>query len=77
MVSDMKTVYGISILTQRSGAVGFIVSASKHLPETDIWCIIYPLLTPFLKADISSINEEELMENAKTPVDSCEITLWD
>ncbi|KAJ8663211.1 hypothetical protein O0I10_001388 [Lichtheimia ornata] len=52
----------------RHGAVGFIVSASKHLPETDIWCIIYPLLTPFLKADISSINEEELMENAKTPL---------
>ncbi|KAI9313626.1 hypothetical protein BX666DRAFT_1978506 [Dichotomocladium elegans] len=52
----------------RHGVVGFIASASKHLPQTDIWCIIYPLLKPFLKTDIASITEQELIGNLKSPL---------
>ncbi|KAG0188811.1 Serine/threonine-protein kinase [Apophysomyces sp. BC1034] len=52
----------------RYGAVGFISSTAKHLPQTDIWCIIYPLLTPFLRSDIADINESELLENIKSPL---------
>ncbi|SAM00828.1 hypothetical protein [Absidia glauca] len=52
----------------RHGAIGFISSTTKHLPQTDRWCIIYPLLTPFLRSDIAEINEECLLDNVKSPI---------
>ncbi|KAI8337040.1 hypothetical protein BC941DRAFT_513702 [Chlamydoabsidia padenii] len=52
----------------RHGAIGFISSTIKHLPQTDRWCIIYPLLTPFLRSDIAEINEECLLDNVKPPI---------
>ncbi|KAI9246797.1 armadillo-type protein, partial [Helicostylum pulchrum] len=52
----------------RNGAVGFIASTAKHLPKTDIWCIVYPMIRPFLRSDIAEINEETLLENIETPV---------
>lgn len=55
-------------LTFYAGAISFIASAAKNLPQTDLWCIIYPLLTPFLQSDIADINERCLIENAKAPV---------
>ncbi|KAG1436929.1 hypothetical protein G6F57_020461 [Rhizopus arrhizus] len=54
----------------RDGSVGFISSAIKHLPETDVWCIVYPLLRPFLRSDIADINEELLLENIESPVNT-------
>ncbi|ORX62898.1 ARM repeat-containing protein [Hesseltinella vesiculosa] len=52
----------------RYGAVGFIASATKHLSQTDRWCIIYPLLKPFLRSDIAEISEQQILENAKSPI---------
>ncbi|KAH8550281.1 hypothetical protein BGW37DRAFT_79383 [Umbelopsis sp. PMI_123] len=52
----------------RYGAIGFIASTSKHLPQTDIWCIIYPLLTPFLISDVAELNELGLLENIRPPL---------
>ncbi|CAO3698380.1 unnamed protein product [Rhizopus stolonifer] len=52
----------------RDGSVGFISSAIKHLPETDVWCIIYPLIRPFLRSDIADVNEEALLGNMETPM---------
>jgi phosphoinositide-3-kinase regulatory subunit 4 len=52
----------------RYGAVGFISSTAKHLPKTDLWCIIYPLLRPFLRSDIADIDEPSILENMETPV---------
>ena len=52
----------------RYGAIGFIASTFKHLPQTDIWCIIYPLLTPFLISDVAELNEIGLLENIRSPV---------
>lgn len=52
----------------RYGVVGFISSTSKHLPKTDLWCIVYPLIRPFLRSDIADINEESLLQNMETPV---------
>lgn len=52
----------------RFGAVGFIASTSKHLPKTDLWCIVYPLLRRFLRSDIADIDEQSLLENMATPV---------
>ncbi|KAI7887760.1 armadillo-type protein [Mucor mucedo] len=52
----------------RNGAVGFISSTAKHLPKTDVWCIVYPLIRPFLRSDIADINEESLLQNMETPI---------
>ncbi|CAO3616553.1 unnamed protein product [Cunninghamella echinulata] len=52
----------------RYGAIGFITSANKHLSQTDRWCIIYPLLMPFLRSEIDDTNEKCLLENTKSPI---------
>ncbi|PKY37517.1 ARM repeat-containing protein [Rhizophagus irregularis] len=52
----------------RHGAVAFIASAAKLLPITDVWCIIYPIIRPFLQADVVEITELQLLENVKEPV---------
>ncbi|KAI9485192.1 MAG: armadillo-type protein [Benjaminiella poitrasii] len=52
----------------RYGAIGFISSAIKHLPKTDLWCIVYPLLRLFLRSDIAEINEDNLLESMETPL---------
>ncbi|CAJ0827796.1 4800_t:CDS:2, partial [Entrophospora sp. SA101] len=51
----------------RYGAIGFIASVAKLLPQTDIWCIIYPIIRQFLQADIVEITEMHLLENVKKP----------
>lgn len=50
------------------GAASFIASASKHLPATDVWCILYPSLRPLLRSDIQSISEHSLLLTLKPPV---------
>ncbi|OBZ87474.1 putative serine/threonine-protein kinase VPS15 [Choanephora cucurbitarum] len=52
----------------RYGAVGFISSTAKSLPKTDLWCIIYPMLRPFLRSDIADVNETTLLENMESPI---------
>ncbi|CAO3623542.1 unnamed protein product [Mucor fragilis] len=52
----------------RNAAVGFISSSVKHLPKTDLWCIIYPMIRPFLRSDIAQVNEESLLQNTATPI---------
>ncbi|RUS35036.1 hypothetical protein BC938DRAFT_476587 [Jimgerdemannia flammicorona] len=52
----------------RYGAVAFVASAGKLLPPTDTWCIIYPLIRPFLKADIAEITELSILTNVKSPL---------
>nr|CAG8541391.1 2408_t:CDS:10 [Entrophospora candida] len=52
----------------RYGAIGFIASVAKLLPQTDIWCIIYPIIRQFLQADIVEITEMHLLENVKKPL---------
>ncbi|KAF9254440.1 hypothetical protein L218DRAFT_1082334 [Marasmius fiardii PR-910] len=45
----------------RQGAAAFIASAAKHLPASDVWCILYPSLRHFLKSDIAVIDEQSLL----------------
>ncbi|KAH7106720.1 ARM repeat-containing protein [Auriculariales sp. MPI-PUGE-AT-0066] len=52
----------------REGAASFIASAAKHLPQTDVWCILYPSLKHLLKCDIREINEANLLANLKSPL---------
>ncbi|TFK75636.1 ARM repeat-containing protein [Pluteus cervinus] len=52
----------------RQGTVGFIASAAKQLPTTDVWCILYPSLRHFLKSDIVTIDEPTLLAALKPPL---------
>ncbi|TFK53148.1 ARM repeat-containing protein [Heliocybe sulcata] len=52
----------------RQGAAAFISSAAKHLPSTDVWCILYPSLRHFLTSDVRDINERGLLISMKTPL---------
>ncbi|KAG7095893.1 hypothetical protein E1B28_006581 [Marasmius oreades] len=52
----------------RQGAAAFIASAAKHLPASDVWCILYPSLRHFLKSDIAVIDEQSLLMALKPPL---------
>ncbi|KAF8579068.1 ARM repeat-containing protein [Ramaria rubella] len=52
----------------REGASAFIASATKHLPPTDVWCILYPSLKHFLRSDVRSITEQSLLLTLKNPL---------
>ncbi|KAJ6463912.1 hypothetical protein C8R45DRAFT_1220032 [Mycena sanguinolenta] len=52
----------------RQGAAAFIVSAASHLPQSDVWCILYPSLRHFLKSDIVTIDEQSLLTAMKPPL---------
>ncbi|EJD52092.1 ARM repeat-containing protein [Auricularia subglabra TFB-10046 SS5] len=52
----------------REGAAAFIASAAKRLPDTDVWCILYPSLKHVLKCDIREINELNLLAYVKSPL---------
>ncbi|KAF9516566.1 hypothetical protein BS47DRAFT_1371689 [Hydnum rufescens UP504] len=49
----------------REGAAAFISSSAKHLPVTDVWCILYPSLRPLLRSDIRAISEQSLLMTVK------------
>ncbi|KDQ50203.1 hypothetical protein JAAARDRAFT_165024 [Jaapia argillacea MUCL 33604] len=52
----------------RQGAAAFIASAAKHLLPSDVWCILYPSLKHFLRADVRSIDEQSLLLSLKPPL---------
>ncbi|KAF9530534.1 hypothetical protein CPB83DRAFT_905184 [Crepidotus variabilis] len=49
----------------RQGAAAFITSAGQHLPQSDIWCILYPSLRHFMRSDIVTIDEQSLLTALK------------
>ncbi|KAJ4489999.1 hypothetical protein J3R30DRAFT_3277445 [Lentinula aciculospora] len=49
----------------RQGAAAFIAAAAKHLPPSDVWCILYPSLRHFLKSDVETIDEKSLLNTMK------------
>ncbi|KAL0574075.1 Serine/threonine-protein kinase [Marasmius crinis-equi] len=52
----------------RQGAAAFIASAAKHLPASDVWCILYPSLRHFLRSEIAVIDEQSLLVALKPPL---------
>ena len=50
------------------GAAAFIAAAAKHLPPSDVWCILYPSLKHFLRSDVRDIDEQNLLLALKPPV---------
>ncbi|OBZ66825.1 putative serine/threonine-protein kinase VPS15 [Grifola frondosa] len=52
----------------RQGAAAFIASAAKHLPPSDVWCILYPSLKHFLRSDVRDVDEASLLSALKHPL---------
>ncbi|KAG6826329.1 hypothetical protein H0H92_000291 [Tricholoma furcatifolium] len=52
----------------RQGSAAFIASAARHLPPSDVWCILYPSLRHFLKSDIKEVDELSLLMALKAPL---------
>ncbi|KAG0092152.1 Serine/threonine-protein kinase [Podila epicladia] len=52
----------------RYGAIGFIASTSQRLPVADVWCMIYPIIRPFMRSDVGEVSELHLRENVKPPL---------
>ncbi|EED79789.1 predicted protein [Postia placenta Mad-698-R] len=50
------------------GAAAFIASAAKHLPPSDVWCILYPSLKHFLRSDVRDVDERSLLLMLKHPL---------
>ncbi|KAJ1558920.1 Serine/threonine-protein kinase [Nowakowskiella sp. JEL0078] len=52
----------------RYRSTAFVACVAKLLPVIDVRCILYPMLRPYLKADIFEINDVSLLEFLKEPV---------
>ncbi|ORX99187.1 ARM repeat-containing protein [Basidiobolus meristosporus CBS 931.73] len=63
----------------RYGVIRVIVSGSNAMAITDVWCFIYPIIQPYLKADILDFTEEELIESVRPAIARevfDEVLLW-
>ncbi|THH10662.1 hypothetical protein EW145_g1172 [Phellinidium pouzarii] len=52
----------------RQGACLFIASAAKALPNTDVWCILYPSLKHFLRSELRAVDVRVIMKALKSPL---------
>ncbi|ORX34648.1 hypothetical protein BD324DRAFT_634336 [Kockovaella imperatae] len=52
----------------RQGTAGFIASASKNLPSSDVWCILYPALRTLLESDILEVDEASILSSVLEPL---------
>jgi phosphoinositide-3-kinase regulatory subunit 4 len=59
---------GLADRLLRSASAAFLSVAAKHLPPTDVWCIIYPYIRPLLRADVREMTELALLDVVKDPV---------
>ncbi|KAF8242959.1 ARM repeat-containing protein [Wilcoxina mikolae CBS 423.85] len=52
----------------RQGAVGFIAASTKWLAPADIYCIVYPLVQPYLKTKMVDLSTLSLLETLNKPL---------
>ncbi|KAJ9613161.1 Serine/threonine-protein kinase [Cladophialophora chaetospira] len=52
----------------RESATQFIVLSSKYITAADQFCIVLPLVQPFLKGPIPALTEERILDNLKRPL---------
>ena len=52
----------------RESAIQFIVLSSKYIPAADQFCIVLPIIQPFLKGPIPSLTEDRILNNLKRPL---------
>ncbi|KAJ8472505.1 hypothetical protein ONZ45_g16629 [Pleurotus djamor] len=66
-LSDVEEFVVAKVLASLTRAAAFMASAAKHLPRSDVWCILYPSLRHFLKSDVVNIDERSLLTAMKPP----------
>ena len=64
----LLTLHAVHGSSSTLGAAAFIAAAAKHLPPSDVWCILYPSLKHFLRSDVRSVDEKSLLIALKPPV---------
>lgn len=52
----------------RESAVQFIVLSAKYISAADRYCIVLPLIQPFLKSRIQVLTEERILDSLKRPL---------
>ncbi|BEJ10919.1 hypothetical protein CspHIS471_0103410 [Cutaneotrichosporon sp. HIS471] len=52
----------------RQGTAGFVAKAANHLPPSDIWCILYPIIRPTLRSDIVTLDEDSILGALVSPL---------
>ncbi|KIW63919.1 hypothetical protein PV04_08883 [Phialophora macrospora] len=52
----------------RESAIQFIGLSAKYMSAADQYCIVLPILQPFLKGPISALTEERVLDNLKRPL---------
>ncbi|OAP64816.1 hypothetical protein AYL99_00788 [Fonsecaea erecta] len=52
----------------RESAIQFIVLSAKYISAADQYCIVLPIIQPFLKGPISALTEERILDNLKRPL---------
>ena len=52
----------------RESALQLIVLSAKYIPAADQYCIILPLIQPFLKGQVGALTEERILDNLKRPL---------
>lgn len=52
----------------RESAIQFIVLSTKYISAADKYCIIMPMIQPFLKCTIEDLSEERILDNIKKPL---------
>ncbi|WVQ93835.1 hypothetical protein IAU59_000913 [Kwoniella sp. CBS 9459] len=52
----------------RQGTAGLVAAAARDLPQTDVWCILYPNLRPMLQSDIKEMDEHSILAAIVPPL---------
>jgi phosphoinositide-3-kinase regulatory subunit 4 len=52
----------------RESVVQFIIAASKYASKADVYCIMLPMVQPFLKSPVADISEVSVLEHLKKPL---------
>ncbi|EHY55054.1 Serine/threonine-protein kinase ppk19 [Exophiala dermatitidis] len=52
----------------RESAVQFITLSAKYISPADQYCIVLPMIQPFLKAPVQALTEDRLLDNLKRPL---------
>ncbi len=45
-----------------------MAAAARNLPQSDVWCILYPSLRVMLQSDVLELDEESIMAALVPPV---------
>ena len=52
----------------REAAVQFAVASGKYASKADVYCILLPMLQPYLKAPVLELSEQQVLDHLKKPL---------